>query len=122
VGARNRQSSGGWIALAIVAAIAFLFGRSSNDPPAEADAAYSRDGASLSLAMPSDNTQDQTAVIATEPVEIPQTLYQPPPERAAITYFANCSQARAAGAAPVRVGDAGYASHLDRDNDGVGCE
>ena len=37
-------------------------------------------------------------------------------------YFRNCSAARAAGAAPVRRGDPGYASHLDRDNDGVGCE
>lgn len=36
--------------------------------------------------------------------------------------FANCSQARAAGAAPVRRGDPGYGPHLDRDNDGVGCE
>ena len=36
--------------------------------------------------------------------------------------FANCSEARAAGAAPVKRGDPGYASHLDRDNDGVGCE
>ncbi len=36
--------------------------------------------------------------------------------------FANCSEARAAGSAPVRRGDAGYGSHLDRDNDGVGCE
>ena len=37
-------------------------------------------------------------------------------------YYANCSAARAAGAAPVRRGDPGYASHLDRDGDGVGCE
>lgn len=37
-------------------------------------------------------------------------------------YYKNCSAARAAGAAPVRVGDPGYASHLDRDSDGVGCE
>lgn len=36
--------------------------------------------------------------------------------------FANCSQARAAGAAPVYRGDPGYGRHLDRDNDGVGCE
>ena len=36
--------------------------------------------------------------------------------------FANCSAARAAGAAPVRRGDPGYGRHLDRDNDGVGCE
>lgn len=36
--------------------------------------------------------------------------------------FANCSAARAAGAAPVRRGDPGYAPHLDRDDDGIGCE
>ena len=36
--------------------------------------------------------------------------------------FANCSSARAAGAAPVRRGDPGYGPHLDRDDDGVGCE
>lgn len=38
------------------------------------------------------------------------------------TYYANCSAARAAGAAPVRRGDPGYSSRLDRDGDGVGCE
>ena len=36
--------------------------------------------------------------------------------------FANCSEARAAGAAPVRSGDPGYSRKLDRDGDGVGCE
>jgi hypothetical protein len=36
--------------------------------------------------------------------------------------FRNCDAARAAGAAPVYRGDPGYGSHLDRDNDGVGCE
>lgn len=36
--------------------------------------------------------------------------------------FANCAAARAAGAAPVRRGDPGYGSHLDRDGDGIGCE
>jgi hypothetical protein len=36
--------------------------------------------------------------------------------------FANCAAARAAGAAPVYRGDPGYGSHLDRDNDGIGCE
>ena len=37
-------------------------------------------------------------------------------------YYQNCAAARAAGAAPVHVGDPGYAPHLDRDGDGVGCE
>lgn len=36
--------------------------------------------------------------------------------------YANCTEARAAGAAPVHRGDPGYGPHLDRDNDGVGCE
>jgi Excalibur calcium-binding domain len=37
-------------------------------------------------------------------------------------YYANCSAARAAGAAPVLRGDPGYSRKLDRDGDGVGCE
>lgn len=37
-------------------------------------------------------------------------------------YYQNCDAARAAGAAPVHKGDPGYAKHLDRDGDGVGCE
>lgn len=40
----------------------------------------------------------------------------------ASTFFANCDAARAAGAAPVHVGDPGYSRKLDRDGDGVGCE
>jgi hypothetical protein len=38
------------------------------------------------------------------------------------TAFANCAEARAAGAAPVRRGDPGYSARLDRDGDGIGCE
>lgn len=37
-------------------------------------------------------------------------------------YYKNCTAARAAGAAPVYRGQPGYGKHLDRDNDGVGCE
>ncbi|MFE0649343.1 excalibur calcium-binding domain-containing protein [Streptomyces sp. NPDC059534] len=37
-------------------------------------------------------------------------------------YYANCTAVRAAGAAPIRIGDPGYDSHLDRDGDGVACE
>lgn len=36
--------------------------------------------------------------------------------------FRNWAEARAAGAAPVRASDPGYARHLDRDGDGVACE
>ncbi|ACZ30245.1 putative CheA signal transduction histidine kinase [Xylanimonas cellulosilytica DSM 15894] len=37
-------------------------------------------------------------------------------------YYKNCTAARNAGAAPVRVGEPGYGRHLDRDGDGIGCE
>jgi len=36
--------------------------------------------------------------------------------------FVNCDAARAAGAAPVHIGEPGYGRHLDRDGDGIGCE
>jgi len=67
----------------------------------------------------------------------PQTVHQPErsrpeqqssrqddPQRfsASSASFANCTAARAAGAAPVRRGQPGYGPHLDRDGDGVGCE
>jgi hypothetical protein len=50
---------------------------------------------------------------------------QSPPGRSSdggSTYFANCDDARAAGAAPVHRGDTGYGPHLDRDGDGTACE
>lgn len=37
-------------------------------------------------------------------------------------YYKNCTEARAAGAAPIHRGEPGYASKLDRDDDGVACE
>ena len=37
-------------------------------------------------------------------------------------HFRNCSEVRAARAAPVRRGARGYGPHFDRDNDGIGCE
>lgn len=40
----------------------------------------------------------------------------------AIVYYANCSAARAAGAAPIRAGEPGYRPALDRDGDGIACE
>ena len=36
--------------------------------------------------------------------------------------YPNCAAARAAGVAPLHVGDPGYGRHLDRDGDGIGCE
>src|SRR5690606_40828593 len=36
-------------------------------------------------------------------------------------YYPNCDAVKAAGKAPIRRGDPGYARHLDRDGDGEGC-
>lgn len=38
------------------------------------------------------------------------------------TYYKSCAAVRAAGVAPLRRGEAGYRSGLDRDGDGVACE
>ena len=47
---------------------------------------------------------------------------EPEPQVSSSVSYANCTAARAAGAAPVHVGDPGYGGHLERDGDGVGCE
>ena len=44
------------------------------------------------------------------------------PQAPASVYYPNCAAARAAGAAPIYVGEPGYRSGLDRDGDGVACE
>ncbi|WP_242902423.1 excalibur calcium-binding domain-containing protein [Actinomadura terrae] len=44
-----------------------------------------------------------------------------PPVQAPV-YYRNCAAVRAAGKAPIHQGEPGYARHLDRDGDGVGCE
>lgn len=68
--------------------------------------------------------------LTTEPVYVPPTttkpapVYTPPPDvesPSGVTYK-NCDAVRAANADPIRVGDPGYARHLDKDGDGVGCE
>lgn len=44
------------------------------------------------------------------------------PAQQANVYYKNCSEARAAGAAPIYRGEPGYRPALDRDNDGIACE
>lgn len=36
--------------------------------------------------------------------------------------YANCDEVRAAGKAPLRRGQPGYATRLDRDGDGIACD
>ncbi|MFB8371992.1 excalibur calcium-binding domain-containing protein [Pseudarthrobacter sp. NPDC055928] len=46
----------------------------------------------------------------------------PAPAAPAAAYFGSCAEAKAAGAAPLFAGQAGYRPALDRDKDGVACE
>jgi len=65
------------------------------------------------------------APVSEAPRRVAETPRSFPAQRLAAVgdvYFANCSAARAAGAAPIRVGEPGYSRRLDRDGDGVGCE
>jgi Excalibur calcium-binding domain/Protein of unknown function (DUF1524) len=55
-----------------------------------------------------------------KPKPKPEPKSDPTPDRE--PYYRNCAAVRAAGAAPIYRGEPGYARHLDRDGDGVGCE
>ncbi|MCP9000383.1 excalibur calcium-binding domain-containing protein [Pseudarthrobacter sp. RMG13] len=57
-------------------------------------------------------------VPAPAPAPAPAPVVQAP----AAVYYANCTAARAAGAAPIYAGTPGYGTHLDRDRDGIGCD
>ena len=53
------------------------------------------------------------------PAPAPAPNVAPP---APAPYYQNCTAVRAAGAAPIYVGQPGFQSKFDRDGDGVGCE
>jgi hypothetical protein len=58
--------------------------------------------------------------VAADPTQT-RTSPRPVAAPAEVTYE-NCDAVRAAGAAPIHVGDPGYSKKLDRDGDGIGCE
>lgn len=43
-------------------------------------------------------------------------------DRSGEAYYPNCAAARAAGVAPISIGDPGYRAALDGDDDGIACE
>ncbi|MFF3844319.1 excalibur calcium-binding domain-containing protein [Streptomyces sp. NPDC002328] len=67
-------------------------------------------------------TETVTAPAAAANEDTTSDTYTDPSDDSADVYYANCSAARAAGAAPLHTGDPGYAPHLDRDGDGSACE
>ncbi|MEN0138602.1 MAG: DUF1524 domain-containing protein [Rhodococcus sp. (in: high G+C Gram-positive bacteria)] len=84
-------------------------------------------GAATPAAAPAPTT-DPVPQVVPAPALVPAPAPAPAPvpfvDTAAPSdvYYKNCSAAKAAGAAPVHIGEPGYGTHLDRDGDGVGCE
>lgn len=106
--------------IAIVALAAFAIGKLSDD-----DSGSEFEDAPRAFISPAPTDQQPTWTYADpEPVETTRQRFisDEPQSAFGSQSFRNCSHARAAGAAPVRAGDPGYGSHLDRDGDGVGCE
>ena len=77
------------------------------------------------------NCSDQRiAPWETQAVSAPTSVNSSPPPVTVNTdggtsgsvYYANCTEARAAGAAPILVGEPGYRVAMDRDQDGIACE
>jgi hypothetical protein len=85
-------------------------------------------------------TMETVTVTAAAPLapffESPAPVSEPPPPQSdplpplaplvpqspSSAYYGSCAAARAAGAAPLHVGEPGYRPGLDRDGDGVACE
>ena len=61
---------------------------------------------------------EQARQVAAQQAQQQQAFVSQPQQGA----YRNCSEARAAGAAPLRRGQPGYSARLDRDGDGIACE
>jgi len=69
-------------------------------------------------------TADEAARVAAEQAAQQAPVVQEPPVDAPAgdVFYANCTEAKAAGAAPLYLGQPGYRPKLDGDSDGVACE
>jgi hypothetical protein len=117
---KNNQDKGG---LVVIALIAFAVGRWSVSSPAPAP--LTRRASALPAVYvtpdingaigPASGRADRAETAASGAAAAQSGLEEK-------VYYARCADARAAGAAPIRAGEPGYAAHLDRDRDGVACE
>ncbi|MDP9890831.1 excalibur calcium-binding domain-containing protein [Pseudarthrobacter enclensis] len=79
------------------------------------------DQAAAAKAATDQAAADQAAA-AQQAAQAPAPAPVSVPAAPAAAYYANCTAAKAAGAAPLYRGQPGYRSALDRDGDGVACE
>ncbi|HEX6423822.1 MAG TPA: excalibur calcium-binding domain-containing protein [Acidimicrobiales bacterium] len=135
------------LVLALIVGTSLALRRDGAPPPAAADRAAARAAlvTTTTTAPPSTTvttgapkerpttTTSTTAPTTTTTTEAPTTTSTTRTRPSATTTrpttttteavsFRNCSEARAAGALPLREGDPGYGPHLDRDGDGRACE
>ena len=97
----------------------------SADAAASASASAAAEAAASAAASASASAAAEAAASAAaeQPAqEQPAQEPQSEPEEQARTYYANCTEAKAAGAAPLYRGEPGYRDKLDRDHDGIACE
>jgi beta-lactam-binding protein with PASTA domain len=97
---------------------------------AAAAAKAAADKAAAEKAAGDQAAADQAAAQAAKPAPVvpapapaaPAPAPAPAVKAPAAVYYANCTAARQAGAAPIYAGTPGYGKHLDRDGDGIGCD
>ena len=96
----------------------------SADAAASASASASAAAASAAAEAAASAAAEAAASAAAEQPAQEQPAQEPQsePEEQARTYYANCTEAKAAGAAPLYRGEPGYRDKLDRDHDGIACE
>lgn len=75
-----------------------------------------------------DNEISKSTITTIPPAPVaPVETYEPLPEietedEDSYVYYSSCKQAKAAGAAPLYLGEPGYRTGLDSDGDGKACE
>jgi len=80
-----------------------------------------KNGKRVLFLVPAPKSSTKTSTATTKP----KATASPKPKATAApanVYYKNCTAVRAAGKAPLYVGDPGYSTKLDRDKDGVACE
>jgi hypothetical protein len=93
--------------------------------PTTAEAPVTTAEAAVTTAEAPVTTAEAPATTAEPPVTTARPRATTTPKttaQSANAYYANCDEARAAGAAPISQGEPGYRSGLDRDHDGVACD
>lgn len=100
------------------AASASAAAEASASAAAEASASAAAEASASAAAEATEQAAQEEPAQPEAPAQEPQSE----PEEPARTYYANCTEAKAAGAAPLYRGDPGYRAKLDRDHDGVACE